>query len=72
MRTATRRRYLKPEDGGGAKPDDANGVKKEEAGEELVDVKNEDGDDVDDEDEDEDAGGLSNRARKLATRMKNR
>ena len=62
--------YLKPEDGGGAKPDDANGVKKEEAGEELVDVKNEDGDDVDDEDEDEDAGGLSNRARKLATRMK--
>ena len=48
----------------------ANGVKKEEAGEELVDVKNEDGDDVDDEDEDEDAGGLSNRARKLATRMK--
>ena len=34
-----------------------------------MDVKNEDGDDVDDEDEDEDEG-LSNRARKLATRMK--
>ena len=61
--------FVRPSDDADA----PSGVKKEEHGEEVVDVKDEDGAVEAGSDEDEDDGesaGLSNKQRKLASRMK--